>query len=439
MKRKVYDKLLEWKNNKNRKPLIVYGANKIGKTYIIEKFCEKEFKNFYKVNLFNDDILVNIYENSGNADDKFKELLSRTGITDINKDTVLFIDEIQESPSLISSLKYFCEEHPDLNIICAGSLLGIALKRNKDKKSFPVGKIYMLDMYQMDFEEYLMAFDEYYLIDKIKESYKSNTPLIEPLHNKALQYYNRYLFTGGMPEAVKNIINVDGNTSAFDDNILKDIVSAYFEDMTKYVENNSETMKIQAIYNTIPMQLSNESHRFQYSKIKSGASSRDYELPLDWLISSRIILQSFNVKTPSIPVKVFFEPNTFKIYLNDVGLLRIMSDLSYLDITSGIYNGILAENYVAVELKSSLNKSLSYYKNESSTLEIDFLLQCSDGIIPIEVKSSDNTQSKSLKTYVNKFNPKYSIRVSSKNFGFVNNIKSVPLYAVFCINDKNLI
>lgn len=433
MKRKIYDKLLEWKNAKERKPLMLFGARQIGKTYIIEKFCQNEFKNFYKVNLFNDDLLVKTYESSMNASDKFKELLSITGIEEINKDTVLFIDEIQESPSLISSLKYFCEEHSDLNIICAGSLLGIALKRNKDKKSFPVGKVYMLDMYQMDFEEYLMAFNEYDLIDKIKESYESNKPLIEPLHNKALQYYNRYLFTGGMPEAVKNIVSVDGNTSSFNDNILKDIVSAYFEDMTKYVDNNSETIKIQAIYNTIPSQLANDSHKFQYSKIKSGSSSRDYELPLDWLISSRIVLESFNVKTPNVPVKAFIDTNTFKIYLNDVGLLRVLSDLSYTDITSGIYNGILAENYTAIHLMSIFNKTLTYYKNETSTLEIDFLLQNECGVIPIEVKSSENTQSKKLKTYVNKYNPKYSIRISRKNFGLINNIKSIPLYAVFCI------
>lgn len=433
MKRKIYDKLLEWKNAKERKPLMLFGARQIGKTYIIEKFCQNEFKNFYKVNLFNDDLLVKTYESSMNANDKFKELLSITGIEEINKDTVLFIDEIQESPSLISSLKYFCEEHSDLNIICAGSLLGIALKRNKDKKSFPVGKVYMLDMYQMDFEEYLMAFNEYDLIDKIKSSYENDKPLIEPLHNKALQYYNRYLFTGGMPEAVKNIVSVDGNTSSFNDNILKDIVSAYFEDMTKYVDNNSETIKIQAIYNTIPSQLANDSHKFQYSKIKSGSSSRDYELPLDWLISSRIVLESFNVKMPSVPLKAFIDTNTFKIYLNDVGLLRVLSDLSYTDITSGIYNGILAENYTAIHLMSIFNKTLTYYKNESSTLEIDFLLQNESGVIPIEVKSSENTQSKKLKTYVNKYNPKYSIRVSRKNFGLINNIKSIPLYAVFCI------
>lgn len=433
MKRKIYDKILEWKSSKNRKPLLMFGARQVGKTYIIREFCKNEYENFHEVNLFHNEYIINIYESKMNAEEKFKELLAIAGVKEINENTVLFVDEVQESPSLISNLKYIYEEHPDLNIICAGSLLGVSLKRNKNKKAFPVGKVDMLDMYQMDFEEFLMAINEDLLINEIKKSYETNKPLLESFHNHALAYYRQYLYVGGMPEAVQNFIEQEKNAASFDSSILTNIINAYYEDMFKYVDNNSETVKIKATYSSIPSQLANDSHKFQYSKINTNSRKRDYELPLDWLLESRIVLQSFNVKTPSVPVKMFLDIDTFKMYLNDVGLLRSMMELNYSDIVDGKFNGLIAENYVAFHLKSSLNKTLTYYKNESSTLEIDFLIQNEDGIIPVEVKSSDNTQSKSLKTYVDNFNPKYSIRVSSKNFGFVNNIKTVPLYAVFCI------
>lgn len=433
MKRKMYDKLLTWKESKSRKPLILSGARQVGKTYIVREFCKNEYSKFCEVNLFENEYLVSIYESKRNADEKFKELLAIAGIDEINDDVVLFIDEIQQSPTLISNLKYICEEHRDLHLICAGSLLGVSLKRNKNKKAFPVGKVDMLDMYQLDFEEFLMALGEDVLINEIKKCYDKNEPMLEVFHNHALSYYNQYLFVGGMPEAVDNFLMNGKSIASFDDTILNNIVSAYIEDMTKYVENNSETIRIKATYSSIPSQLGNDSHKFQYSKISNNSRKRDYEGPLDWLLSSHIVMQSFNVKNPEVPIKLYFDPDTFKLYLNDIGILRNMLELSYLDVAQGMFKGLLAENYVAFHLKSNLGKSLAYFKNESSTVEIDFLLQNEDGVIPIEVKSSENTQSKSLKSYVTNFEPKYSIRLSTKNFGYINNIKSIPLYAVFCI------
>lgn len=434
MQRKIYEKLLEWKNKEERKPLMFFGARQIGKTYIIDEFCKNEFKNYSKLNLMEDENIVFTYKEPQNADKKYNYLLSYAGIVKEDENTVLFIDEIQESPELISALKYICENHPNLRIIVAGSLLGIALKRSK--KSFPVGKVEMLTMYQMDFEEYLMAFGENLLIEKIKECYKNNTPMMEPYHNAALNYYYLYLFTGGMPEVVKDIVENNMNASAVDDSKLDGILKSYFEDMYKYVDNRSDTIKIGAIYKTIPNQLGNDSHKFQYKNISDNARKRDYEVPLFWLLSTKIVHSTSNVKLPEIPLIAFADFDTFKLYMNDVGLLRKMSNISYRDIVASennIYKGIMAENYVANQLIANGIENLYYYKNEQSTMEIDFLLQTEDGIIPVEVKSAENTQAKSLKSYINKFNPKYSIRISTKNFGFVNNIKSVPLYAVFCI------
>ncbi len=434
MQRKIYEKLLEWKNKEERKPLMFFGARQIGKTYIIDEFCKNEFKNYSKLNLMEDTDIVTLYKESKNADIKYNDLLSYAGIIKEDENTILFIDEIQESPELISALKYICENHPNLRVICAGSLLGIALKRSK--KSFPVGKVEMLTMYQMDFEEYLMAFGENLLIKEIKECYKNNSPIMESFHNKALSYYYLYLYTGGMPEAVKDIVKNNMNASAFDDNKLDEILKSYFEDMYKYVDNKSDTIKIEAIYKTIPAQLGNDSHKFQYKNINDNARKREYEVPLFWLLSTKIVHNTSNVKLPEIPLIAFADFDTFKLYMNDVGLLRKMSNISYKNVISSennIYKGIMAENYVATQLIASGIEDLYYYKNEQSTMEIDFLLQTEDGIIPVEVKSAENTQAKSLKSYINKFNPKYSIRISTKNFGFVNNIKSVPLYAVFCI------
>lgn len=436
VKRLIYEKMLEWKKSKNAKPLMFYGARQIGKTYIIREFCKNEFKNFYEVNLFVDEEVINIYKEVSNAEVKYKKLLSYVGISDVNEDTVLFIDEIQESGELISNLKFFCENHPELKVICAGSLLGVSLKRNR--KSFPVGKVSIIDMYPLNFEEFLMAFNEELLIKEIKEKYNANEPMLEAFHNKALYYYNLYLYSGGMPEVVQSLVDNNGLVSLEEDKLLDSILRSYFEDMNKYIQNKQEAVKIQSIYSTIPNQLGNTSHKFQYSLVNDNARKASYEVALDWLISSNIVLKAINTKLPSVPLIAHADENTFKLFLSDVGLLRKLANVSYKNIVSGEINefkGIMAENYVANELKAMGINTLYYYKNDRSTLEIDFVVQTKDGVIPIEVKSSENTQSKSLKTYVLQYSPKYSIRVSTKNFGFVNGIKSIPLYAVFCLND----
>lgn len=436
MKRKLYNELLDWKDNENRKPLMFYGARQIGKTYIIREFCRNEFKNFYELNLFQDVGVINIYNESCNAEVKYKSLLSYAGVSEVGEDTVLFIDEIQESGELISNLKFICEEHPELRVICAGSLLGVSFK--KTRKSFLVGKVDIIDMYPLDFEEFLMAFNESFLINEIKKGYENNKAIMESLHNKALYYYNLYLYSGGMPEVVQSLVDNQGVVSPNEDKTLDAILRSYFEDMNKYIDNKQDAVKIQSIYSTIPNQLGNTSHKFQYSLINDNARKANYEVALDWLLSSHIVLKTINNKLPSVPLIAHAEQDTFKLFLSDVGLLRKLSNITYKNIVLGEINefkGILAENYVANELSAMGIKPLYYYRNERSTVEIDFLLQTNDGIIPLEVKKSENTQSKSLKTYIENFKPKYAIRISLKNFGLVNGIESIPLYAVFCLKD----
>lgn len=435
MKRKIYNQLIEWKNNKINKPLLILGVRQCGKTYIINEFCQNEYKNYLKINLLERNDVVNLYKENINSEEKYKRLKAMINFDFDKENSILFIDEIQESEELISELKYFCEEHNNVRIICAGSLLGVKLKRLT--KSFPVGKVYIKNMYPMDFEEYLIANDENFLIESIKECFVNNKPMLS-LHTKALKYYNNYLLTGGMPESVLNLININGDYIKYDKNIISNIIESYFDDMKKYIQTQTEALRIRALYESLPSQLSNSSHKFQYSKLNTGAKSRDYELPLDWLLSANMIQKVNCVKTIEKPLKGFEDSDTFKLFLSDIGILNNLLNISINDILNDnlkIYKGIITENYVANQLLAN-EIPLFYWKNKQN-VEVDFLIETKDGIIPIEVKSSDNTQSKSLKIYNGLFNPPYAIRMSTKDFGYNSKtkIKSVPLYATFLIKD----
>lgn len=432
MKRKIYKDLLEWKENSIDIPLMIIGARQIGKTYIIKEFCKNEFENYIYINLLDNPQIIDLFEQSIPTEEKFTKMqLILNKKIDLEK-TIIFFDEIQLSEKLISNLKYFCESDSPFKIICAGSLLGV--KINRFHSSFPVGKVKMEYMYPMDFEEFLMATSSQGLIDEIYKCYNEIIPMNNALHEKLLNLYRLYLCVGGMPQAVQNIVDVNQNIFDFDKNIVKNIIESYLNDMNQYILNNTEKSRIEAIYKSIPSQLGNVSNKFQYSKINSSARSRDYETALQWLISSTMIYKCNLLKTIQIPPKAYTDEEYFKLYISDVGLLTSLLEIQYNDIlldNEFLYKGNIAENYMAEQLVRN-GASLYYWKSDSDA-EIDFILYNEDGLIPIEVKASDNITSKSLNSYVKKYNPKYSIRVSSKNFGFENNIKSIPLYAAFLI------
>lgn len=432
MKRKIYKDLLNWKENSIDIPLMIIGARQIGKTYIIQEFCKNEFENYIYINLMDNPQIVDLFEQTIPTEEKFTKMqwiLNKN--IDLEK-TIIFFDEIQLSEKLISNLKYFCESDKPFKIICAGSLLGV--KINRFHSSFPVGKVKMEYMYPMDFEEFLMATSSQGLIDEIYKCYNEVTPMTNALHEKLLNLYRLYLCVGGMPQSVQNIVDVNQNIFDFDKTIVKNIIESYLNDMNQYIFNNTEKSKIEAIYKSIPSQLGNVSNKFQYSKINSNARSRDYETALQWLISSTMIYKCNLLKTIQIPPKAYADEEYFKLYISDVGLLTSLLEIQYNDIlldNKFLYKGNIAENYVAEQLVRN-GVSLYYWKSNSDA-EIDFILYNEDGLIPIEVKASDNITSKSLNSYIKKYNPKYSIRISSKNFGFENNIKSIPLYAAFLI------
>lgn len=431
MQRKLYDKLLEWKKNKINMPFMLIGARQTGKTYLLTEFCKKEFENYLYLNLDSMKNIKDVFEQTIIPEEIIKNIEAILGI-DINiENTIIFIDEIQVSEKAISSLKYFCESEKNYKIVVAGSLLGV--KINRFKSSFPVGKVWIDYLYPMDFEEFLLAVGEEKLLNLIKESYADMKPLIESLHDKALKLYYDYISIGGMPAAILNYIEHDKNVFKFEEDIIDIIITSYLADMSKYTEN-IEAIRNNKIYNSIPAQLGKINKKFKYSLVEKSARAREYESSLEWLLASNMIIKSQEVSNPKSPLKAYADDN-FKIYLSDIGMLRGLSKISINEIQFNknmIYKGVFIENYIAENLYSKY-KELYYWSIGSGAYEVDFLINVDGDIIPIEVKASDNTTSKSLNYYIQRFKPKYSIRLSTKNFGYSNNIKSIPLYASFLI------
>ncbi len=426
MERKLYKNLLEWKENKIKMPYMLVGARQTGKTYILKEFCEKEFEKNLYLNLDSMEKIRQIFEKTIIPEEIISniEILLNIEI-DIDK-TIIFLDEIQVSERAISSLKYFCESEKNYKIVCAGSLLGV--KINRFKNSFPVGKVWIEYLYPMDFEEFLKAIGEEKLNEKIKQSYDNMEPLVEPLHEKALKLYYQYICIGGMPIVIKEYIEKEKNVLQINDEIIEMILTSYIADMSKYTQN-TESIKNNKIYQSIPAQLGKENKKFKYSLVEKSARSREYETSLEWLIASNMLIKCNGIQQPKSPLKAYVEEN-FKIYLSDIGLLRKLAKISSQEILLNknmLYKGVLTENYIAQILYAKTKEI--YYWQLGSMYEVDFLINIEGDIIPIEVKASDNVSSKSLKYYIERYKPKYSIRISTKNFGFKNNIKSIPLYS----------
>lgn len=434
MYRKIEKELLKWKED-FKKPLMLVGARQTGKTYILESFCKNNYNNYLYINLDKEENIAEVFENTIDPNMIIEKIEIIKNMVITPEDTIIFLDEIQVSERAITSLKYFCESDKPYKIVCAGSLLGVKL--NRFKSSFPVGKVNIKYLYPMDFEEYLMALGETKLIEEIKCHYKNNEPLMNPIHEKALDLYKKYLVLGGMPAVINDFIAKECNILHVDLEMQEQIITSYLADMNKYTEN-SEGIKNSQIYNSIPKELARVNNTFKYSIVDKDARKVRYESSLEWLLASNMILKCELAEKNESPLKAFATQEKFKLYLSDVGLLRSLSNIDISEILLDknlMYKGVLTENYVACELYPRF-KELFYYN--FGIYEIDFLIKINGDIIPIEVKSGRRTTSKSLNEYIKKYNPKFSIRISEKNFGFENNIKSVPLYAVFCLTDGSL-
>lgn len=431
VKRRITTKLLQWKNSSRRQPLLMYGARQVGKTYTIDEFGQNNYENIIYVNLeanltlaadFNNDISPQHIINC-------LEIFYRQKI--VPGKTLIFFDEVQSCERALTSLKYFCESAPEYHIIAAGSLLGVAL--NREKYSFPVGKVDLLHMYPLDMEEFLWAVGRGPLAEEIRVCYADNKPLPYMLHEAAMVLYKEYLIIGGMPAVINEYCK---NRRLFDaSNVQSLIVNTYTADMAKYA-TPAETTKIMAAFQSIPAQLAKDNRKFQYKVVQRGGSASIFGASIDWLCAAGLVIKCNKVEHGKLPLAVHQNFSSFKLYMGDVGLLTLKSGMSAHNIlttieTNNTFMGAITENYVAVQLRVHWNEL--YYWDSAHTAEIDFIIQDQDKIIPVEVKASANTKSRSLSVYKEMYKPAYVIRISAKNFGFENNIKSVPLYAVFCI------
>ena len=431
MYRKIIDYLERWKENKYRKPLILQGARQVGKTYSILEFGRTHYENVAYFNFETNPRLADTFEESISPDYLVPVLSHIAGQTIVREKTLIIFDEVQLCERALTSLKYFCEDAPDYHIIVAGSLLGVAV--NRTKFSFPVGKVDMKTLYPMDMEDFMMAMGEKDLAEQIKKSFQSDTPLSLALHDKAMALYRQYLVVGGMPECVMQFAQTK-------DYILirhtqDTILASYLNDMSKY-NNLNEIKKTRLTYDNITVQLSKENTRFQYKLVKKGGRASEFENAIEWLTLSGIVSQVYKVEQIKKPLENYRDIDAFKIYVSDSGLLCAKKDLPANDVLYMVeeisdFKGGMTENYVNTQLRT--NGYQTYYWESKRGAEVDFIIQRDGQLIPIEVKSADNTRAKSLKVYMETYKPAYAIKLSSKNFGFEEGKKTVPLYAAFCI------
>lgn len=431
MYRKIMDYLKEWKNSEHRKPLILQGARQVGKTYSILEFGRTCYENVAYFNFETNPKLNETFAENISPDYLIPILSHIAGQTIIREKTLIVFDEVQLCERALTSLKYFCEDAPEYHIIVAGSLLGVAV--NRARFSFPVGKVDMKTLYPMDMEEFMLAMGEEQLVELIKKCFQTDAPMPAALHDAAMQLYRQYLVVGGMPECVMQFIQTKDYILVR--NTQNTILASYLNDMSKY-NNLNEIKKTRLAYDNITVQLSKKNTRFQYKLIKKGGRASEFENAIEWLCLSGIVSQVYKVEQIKKPLENYRDIDAFKIYVSDLGLLCAKKELMANDILYMVkelddFKGGMTENYVNVQL--SINGYHTYYWESARGAEIDFVIQREGKLIPIEVKSADNTRAKSLKIYMDTYEPDYAIKLSAKNFAFEDRKKIVPLYAAFCI------
>ncbi len=437
MKRKSFDKLLKWKEKKNRKPLLVTGVRQCGKTYLIKEFGRTEFEEMAYFNFDGNTGLKSIFDYDFNVERIMDELGNVIyGKKIISGKTLVVFDEIQDCPRAIQSLKYFCENMPELHIIAAGSLLGVALR--KEGISFPVGKVDRMEMYPMSFEEFVMADGGgNYISGSSRLAFEREVPEIYTVPME--KFLKNYYIIGGMPEAVQTWVDTHDyrEVEEVQDRILKD----YADDFGKHTTPDTRT-KVKLIWDSIPSQIARDNNKFIFSHVKQGARAKDLEDALEWLVNSGIAYKLKLVSNPELPLSGMADNTYFKVYLSDVGLLRRKSNVNYRTILEGDasyihFKGALTENYIMTQLKCMGIES--YFWRTKADAEMDFITDYEGMLLPIEVKSADNTKAKSLHIFCNRYHPRMAVKTSLKNVG--NNLDgdthvwNIPLYLIFRLKE----
>lgn len=424
MQRNIINELIRWKEAPDRKPLILLGARQVGKTYILKHFGKMCYKNVAYINCDNNAIVKDLFVEDYDTKRIILNISAITKETITPGDTLIILDEIQELERGLSSLKYFCENAPEYHVCVAGSLLGISIRHGE---SFPVGKVDMLRMFPMSFDEFLRAKGYDMMADILL---KKDWHTIQGLHSTLIQLLREYYFVGGMPGVVSKFIS--SNDANAVRNAQKNILTAYAQDMSKHT-TLSELKRISQVWNSLPSQLSKENKKFIYSVVREGGRAKDFEIAIQWLIDAGLVHRVARVSKPTIPLKVYEDFASFKLYLLDVGLLGALSNTpaSALLMPNNMEEGkgMFTENYVCTQIAASIDQSLFYYSRETSNLEIDFMIQQGTQVVPIEVKAEENLQSKSLKTILQNNEDMYAIRFSMSKYRKQDRMTNVPLYS----------
>lgn len=427
MERNIYQSLIEWKQSKRRKPLVLNGARQVGKTYALKHFGKTSYKNMAYLNFERDEKLSQFFEDTLDPKQLIKIISIHTELEIEPSNTLLVFDEIQNSPKALNSLKYFCEEASEYHVAAAGSLLGV---KTAGEKGFPVGKVNFLHLYPLTFFEFLSAVGQ----EKTRlflEEYHTFEPLPNPMHEKLIQLLKFYFFVGGMPEAVSEYAKTEKLNIVRE--IQSEILSAYEKDFAKHAPSN-EIMKITTVWQQVHRQLAKENKKFIFAAIRKSARGRDYEEAIQWLSDAGLIHKSYLVEVPKFPLSAYADSNIFKLFLADVGLLGAQSNLAPQTIIHGNllfteFKGALTENYVAQELIAAKRKEPYYWTSEGMA-EIDFLIEDQHEIYPLEVKAGENQKKKSLLVYGQKYAPTKLIRTTTMNLKHDGAIYNYPLYLI---------
>ena len=425
MERLLMDDLVIWKNKKRRKPLIIHGARQVGKTWIMKEFGSRYFEQTIYISFDNNERMKNVFDMDYDIGRIISAIKIEAGETFTAKNTLLIFDEIQEVPRALTSLKYFYENAPEYCIIAAGSLLGMALHEGT---SFPVGKVDFLNLHPMNFREFLMAGGENQLADLLV---RQDYGLINSFSARFADLLRKYYYVGGMPEAVKCYFEEDDVFAVRE--IQKELLRYYENDFSKHAPKE-QIPRIRMVWNSIPAQLAKENRKFIYGIVREGARAKDFELAIQWLSDYGMIMKSYRITKPGMPLIAYMEQNVFKMFMLDVGLLAAKANLSAKILLEGNqifeeFKGALTEQFVAQQLHSQ-NMELYYYSTENSTGEIDFVIQKEQYCIPIEVKAEENLRARSLRAYCAKYRPEIAIRSSMSNYREQDWMVNVPLYAL---------
>jgi predicted AAA+ superfamily ATPase len=425
MKRKALGILKRWKSKANKKPMIIRGARQVGKTWLMKEFGRLEYRNVAYVNFERNRNMERLFATDTDVERLLRGLAAETKCR-VDTDTLIIFDEVQECSAALTALKYFQEDAPQYDIIAAGSVLGVALHQDT---SFPVGKVEFLNLYPLNFCEFLMAMGESGLYQLIEEG---AFDLLAAFKDKLIEYLKYYLYIGGMPEVVAEYAN--GRNLSGVREIQNRILLSYENDFSKHVPTTI-LARLRLLWSSVPTQLAKENKKFVYGNIRNGARAREYELAMAWLKDCGLIHQIYAISKPAQPLRGYETTNAFKLFFLDVGLLSAISDLNMQTILKGDeifteFKGALTEQYAMQEMKSSGGDSIFYWTNDRSMAEVDFVIQTGQHIVPIEVKSSINLKAKSLAVYRDKFAPTIAVRTSLADFKITDELYDIPLYAI---------